>query len=173
MRVSKWWLHFNFWVYCPFNWSLLVVQIMSSYLNDLFFLYHPKLTELCLLYFCMANQGFNDSNEHKCVQYLFKYFFFYRSHVCLLSYQCQWGPRTLINTRSQMTFTTPCQSLRLTDINECRLLVTQYSAVKCTWIQQTDTPFRYSKDKAAIYTVCVCIYACVHTACVNKTWTRW
>lgn len=63
-----------------------------------------------------------------------------------------------------MTFTTPCQSLHLRDINDCWSLLTQYSAVKCTWIQQTDTPFRYSKDKAAIYDACVCIPA----ACVNR-----
>lgn len=59
---------------------------------------------------------------------------------------------------SQITFTTPCQSLHLTDINECRLLLhntVQYSSQ----IQQTDTPFSYSKEKATIYVsmlVCVC-----------------
>lgn len=37
---------------------------------------------------------------------------------------------------------------------------------------QTDTPFGYSKDRAAIYNICVCIYAYVHTACVNKTGTQ-
>ncbi len=54
----------------------------------LFFLYHPKLTELCLLYLCKANQGCNDSDERKCVQYLFKYCFFLSDHMfvyCIIS----------------------------------------------------------------------------------------
>lgn len=30
---------------------------------------------------------------------------------------------------------------------------------------QTDTPFRYSKDKTAIYNICACICLCAHCMC--------